>query len=355
MRKSGIANLPLHPGRAPAWLFKRMVKLSREISTIIVDEYGQKEFLNRIADPYFFQSFSCVIGFDWHSSGVTTTTCGALKMSLTMQEHGLAVCGGKGKTSRKTPDEIRSLELKNTKDLVYASRMSAKVDNSLIQDDYQLYHHCFFVTERGQWAVVQQGKHNYSTYARRYHWISDKINSFVEEPQNAICCDEKKDKVLDMTAKKSKEIRKISVDLVNDNCFARQRTLTEYQKPYSVLTMKPEHPVYLRDLHKTSVESLRKAYEIQPKNYEELVSLKGVGPKTIRALALISELVYGEKASWRDPAKYSFTVGGKDGYPYPINKAHYDGVISCLKDSIQQARLGDKDRKYAIKRLKDFI
>lgn len=355
MRKSGIANLPLHPGKAPPWLFKRMVKMSKAISTIIIDEYGQKNFLQRLANPYFFQSFSCVIGFDWHSSGVTTTTCGALKIAVNMQEHGIAVCGGKGRISRKTPDEIAELQLKHTKELIYASKMSAKVDNSLIQDDYQLYHHCFFVTEKEDWAVVQQGKHNYNTYARRYHWINDKVESFVEEPQNAICCDEQKKKVLDMTAKKSKEIRKISVDLVNDNCFARQKTLLEFEKPFSILNMKPEHPVYLRDLHKTSVKTLRKAYEIQPKNYEELVSLKGVGPKTIRALALISELIYGEKASWKDPAKYSFTVGGKDGYPYPINKRHYDGVVSMLKDSITQAKLGDKDRKYAIRRLKDFI
>lgn len=355
MYKTGLVNLPLHPGKCPKWLFPRMVKMSRAVSTIIINEYGQKDFLQRIADPYFFQSFSCAIGFDWHSSGVTTTSCGALKEALNMDEHGIKVCGGKGKTSKKTPEEISELELKNTDELIYASKMSAKIDSCLVQDGYQLYHHCFFVSEKGEWAVVQQGMNNLNNYARRYHWISDKVECFVNEPQNAICCDENKAEVLNMTAKESEEIRETSVDLVNDGLFSRQKTLLEFERPMKVLTMKAEHPVYLRDLSKQCVESLKKAYEIQPANYEELVSLKGIGPKTVRALALVSELVYGKKASWKDPAKYSFTVGGKDGYPYPINRAHYDEVISVLNDSIKQAKVDEKERAYAIKRLKEFI
>jgi hypothetical protein len=335
-----------------------MVPLSRAITDAIVYEYGQKEFLRRISDPYFFQALSCAIGFDWNSSGTTTTTCGALKEALKGGGLGVTVCGGKGSTSRKTPEEIgRAAEQYSLgpEKLVYASRMAAKVDNSCIQDGFQLYHHVFFLSENGDWAVVQQGLDN--TWARRYHWLSDNVKSFVDDPQTGIACDFRKDCVLDMTARESEEARKVSLDLVNDNplhlkkYFSGQKTLTEYTQ-YDVPL---HHPVLRTDISERGWEVLRRAYELQPESYEELVSLNGMGPKKIRALALLSDLIYGAQASWKDPVKYSFAHGGKDGYPYPVSRDVYDHSIGFLKGAIEQAKLGNEDKYKAIKRLKDFI
>ncbi len=361
MQKTGVTNLPLHGGRAPPWLFKRMIKLSGAISEVVVMEYGADEFLKRIADPFWFQALSCVTGMDWHSSGTTTTTCGALKTSLNKLNIGVKLAGGKGTTSRKAPDEINrfgdtfNLSTDKINRLVYSSKMSAKVDNSLIQDNYQLYHHCFVLSEKGSWAVIQQGM--FDRYARRYHWLSDNVKSFVEEPHDAICCDRKEENVLNMTAKTSSEARKVSVDIVKDNPKhlekylkpAEQRTLSNFES----LSFGPRHSII--DQERINMEMLKKAYEIQPRNYEELVAIKGVGPKTIRSLALISDLVYGKGPSWKDPVKFSFAHGGKDGFPYPVNKKVYDKSISILKGAIDNAKIGDKDKLYAIKRLNKFI
>ena len=248
MKRTGTVNLPLHSGKAPRWLFERMVKLAKEITEIIVYEYSQKEFLRRISDPYWFQAFSCVLGYDWHSSGTTTVTCGALKMAIDPEEYGLVVTGGKGATSRKAPSEIErfgevfSLSSKKIENLKYSSMMSAKVDNSCIQDSYQLYHHSFIFTEKGDWAVVQQGMSD--RYARRYHWISDTVKSFVEEPHTGICCDERKDGVLDMTANESEETRRVSVDLIRDNPKHLEKFFTSRdQKLLEEFTMPEHHPV----------------------------------------------------------------------------------------------------------------
>lgn len=361
MRKTAVVNLPLHSGSCPKWLFGRMKKLGGVISEIIIDEYGQDEYLRRLADPYFFQALGCVLAFDFHSSGVTTTVCGALKESLNKLNIGVKVAGGKGGTSRKAPDEIErfgdefNLSTDKIDRLVYSSKMSAKVDTSLIQDSFQLYHHCFVLSEKGKWAVIQQGMND--RYARRYHWISNNIVSFVEEPHNAICSDKKGKNVLNMTAKESREARKVGVDLVRDNPKhlekyikkPAQRTLTNFES----FTMSPRHIII--DMDKKNIETLRKAYEIQPKTYEELVAIKGVGPKTIRGLALVSELIYGKKASWKDPVKFSFAFGGKDGYPRPVDKKEMDESARILGDAIRNAEIGDKDKLYAIKRLNKFI
>lgn len=365
MKRTGVANLPLHGGHAPRWLFDRMVRLAGGITDVLLYEYGQDEFLRRISDPHWFQAFSCVLGFDWHSSGTTTTTCGALKMAVDPQEHGIVVAGGKGKTSMKTPQEIRKaadsfpLSTRKIEKLIYSSRISAKIDNACIQDGYDLYHHCFIFTENGGWAVVQQGLNERNKYARRYHWLSESIKDLVEEPHQGICCDKSKPNTLDMTSHDSDKARKISVDLLCDNpehlrSYFREKSqslLTDYKE----INMPKHHPVLDMDMSEQEFKVLKRAWELQPQSYGELVSLRGIGPKKIRALALISDFVYGAPPSWKDPVKYSFTHGGKDGYPYPVDKNVYDHSIYTLKEALDEAKLDRKDKYNAIRRLESII
>ncbi len=351
MRKTGVTNLPLHYGSCPRWLFSRMTSLSGAISETIVYEYGQDELIKRISDPFFFQSLSCVLGFDWHSSGTTTTTLGALKVALTDRELGIKVCGGKGNVSRKTPSEIEfnsdNMGLSSKSDsLIYASRMCAKVDSALVQDDYNLYAHFFIFSDKGFYAVIQQGMNPKIKYARRYHWLSG-FDSFVEEPHSAICCDRKGSEVLDLTSKDSSETREVSVDLVKDNPKHLEKDFDE------VLHMTSNH--YNLNLTRKSLTYLKNAYEFQPKNYEELVSIHSIGPSSVRALALISEVVYGTRLSWSDPAKFSFAHGGKDGIPYPVNREVMDSNIKFLNYAVRSAKLGDKEKLSALRRLSHFI
>lgn len=368
MRRTGITNLPLHGGAAPRWLFNRMVKLARGISDVIILDFGTDELLRRLADPFWFQAFSCVLGFDWHSSGTTTTTCGALKTALDPQEHGIKVCGGKGRTSRKTPDEIDttselfSLSSGKAEQLRYSSRMSAKVDNSLIQDDYNLYHHCFIFNEQGEWTVIQQGMSG--TCARRYQWLSEGVKSFVEEPHTGIASDEVRSHVLDMTAADSSQARDISLDLVRDDpvhlrqYFRKQNQtrLSDFSEGrVEELTLPSHHPILDLDISESGMKVLKQAYELQPSSYEELISLRGMGPRKIRALALISDLIYGSRPSWRDPVKYSFAHGGKDGYPFPVDRDTYDENIQILKDAVESSKLGNQEKQDSIRRLTRFI
>ncbi|MFQ6119563.1 MAG: DUF763 domain-containing protein [Methanosarcinales archaeon] len=344
MKRSGLADLPLHWGKTPKWLFERIAKQAKNICEVIILEYGRDEFLKRISDPFWFQAFSCILGWDFHSSGSTTTTCGALKAAINPEEHGIAILGGKGRTSRKTPDEIEQLAdifpltTKTINKLKYSSKMSAKIDNALLQDYFTLYHHTFIVTEDGKWGTIQQGMRSDIGYARRYHWISEKVKSFVVEPHIAICCDIKGD-VLNLVASESEDVRKCSVDIVKEN----PKRLEKY------LLMQKEHTFGLK-----RYKPLLTVHELNPKNYEELVAIKGIGPRSIRALALISDLVYNIKASHKDPVKYSFAVGGKDGIPYPIDRKTYDKSIEILRTAVEHAKLGRKDKLNALKKLKDF-
>ncbi len=365
-----MANLPLHGGKAPHWLVTRMTSLAHEITTVIVDEFGRGEFLTRVSDPYWFQALGCALGYDWHSSGVTTVLTGVLKIAVKPDEHGLAVCGGKGRTSRKAPVEIREagdgfgLSTGKIEQLQYASRMSAKVDNAAIQAGYQLYHHAFFLSEDGKWAVVQQGMSSQDRTARRYHWLSEHVQDFVVEPHDAIVGDVRRKTALDMTAKESENCRKTSTDLAKE----RPETLMRYLRS---LQPSPAHqPSLLGWVPETRLKEsrvvgfsmpttlnwnlARKLYEFQPENYEQLLGIKGVGPATVRGLALVSELVYGESPSWNDPVKYSFAVGGKDGVPYPVNRSSYDEMIEILKDAVKQAKVGDKEKINAVRRLQKF-
>lgn len=341
----GAADLPLHYGSCPKWLFPKMVELSKGIAQIIVEEYGKEEFLKRISNPYFFQALGCLLGYDWHSSGLTTTTTAALKEALQQLDLGIVVLGGKGKASRKVPEEIESLADKfsfttqKIERLKYTSRMVAKVDNAAVQDGYTLYHHAFFVTEDGKWAVVQQGMNASNRYARRYHWLSSKVVSFVNEPHAAIV-GKKEEQVLDLTSKENQEVQKASVDLVKENPSNLKKYFSFGIWRYFKM---PEQHTFSLDAYK----KLMDLHEFNPSNFEELLALKGVGPKTVRALALLSKLVYGTEISWKDPVKYTFAHGGKDRIPYPVDKKVYDETIKNLREILEGTGIG----KDALKRL----
>jgi len=350
--KTGTAQLPLHYGKAPSWLFQRMKKLAREITICIVDEWGPDEMLTRLSDPFWFQALGCVLGFDWHSSGLTTTVCGALKEGIKGIENelGLFIAGGKGKTSRKTPSEIEqhchslSIEAHN---LVYASKMSAKVDNTALQDGYQLYHHTFCFNKEGAWAVIQQGMNNDNHYARRYHWQSEGVDNFVCEPHQAICCNTR-GKSLNMVALESEESRQLSTSLSKEK---PEKLVSEIAK-IDKLILPKRHDIKPLDLNLKRFEKIMiKTYERQPENFEALLGITGVGPKTLRALTLVSELVYGAKPCFRDPARFSFSHGGKDGHPYPVDKTAYDFSIEFLRKCINNVKIPESEKKEAFKRI----
>ena len=371
MYRTGVANLPLHGGKAPAWLTGRMRKLSKEIATIMVDEYGAGIFLKRLSDTYWFQALGCVLGYDWHSSGVTTVLTGVLKQALSPEEHGMAVCGGKGRTSRKTPMEIAEVGEKfgfsedRVEALTYTSRMTAKVDNTAIQAGYQLYHHAFLLTEDGKWAVIQQGMSGKDRSARRYHWLSDSTTSLVVEPHNAVVGDVKREKALNMTAKTSEGARKASVDVAKEPPRKVLR-LFEAARPLHQRSLQEWLPKAEGDPWQQSIEALNmprsiswetmtRVYEFQPRNYEELLSVRGVGPATVRGLALVAELIYGEKPSWEDPVKFSFAYGGKDGVPFPVDRGAMDESVQVLRRAVEAAKLGEKEKLRSLRRLRRFV
>lgn len=353
MQKTGIATMPLHSGKAPAWLIERMVLLSREITYALVMESGPEEFLRKLSDPFWFQAFGCVLGFDWHSSGLTTTVTGALKEGIRGMERdiGVFIAGGKGKTARKTPEQIRSYVERHLMidpdKLIYASRLSAKVDNSAVQDGYDLYHHAFIFTEKGNWAVIQQGMNKYKRTARRYHWLSDKIEDFVNEPHTAICCD-KRGRTLNLVAKENSDIRSLSTMLSRS---VPEKVVKEFKK-LQKLDLTDRHKITVEDINPDKLyRILTKTYEMQPENFEELLKIDGVGPKTLRALSLVSELIYGVKACYKDPARFSFSHGGKDGTPFPVDRKLYDKTIEVMRKAIQSASIGNREKLDAIKRL----
>jgi hypothetical protein len=360
----GTALLPLHHGRAPKWLFGRMVKLAECILDIIVDEFGVVGLLSRFSDPWFFQSLSCVLGYDWHSSGTTTVTCGALKEAIDPEKLGVAIAGGKGRTSRKAPAEIEEHGLefgmgtRQIEELKYASRMAAKVDNSLVQDGYDIYHHTFVFDERGDWIVIQQGINEAKGNARRYHWPPEH-SSFVEEPQNAILCESRLPLVLDMTSTESDENRRACVDLARENPRRLRRMLVKstpsHQSTLEEWTGGGADPGVLIMPRRINWEAMKAVYEFQPRNYEELTSLRGVGPSTVRGLALVAELVYGHQPSWRDPVRFSFAFGGKDGVPFPVDRRSMDEAVGLLRTGIEETKIGQNEKLRAIQRLRRCV
>ena len=345
-----------------------MIGLAQEITKIIVDEYGRDEFLRRISDPFWFQALGCVLGYDWHSSGVTTVLTGVLKNALKPEEHGLAICGGKGKASMQTRKEICQIGEKmgfstdRIENLQHASRMSAKVDNTAVQAGYVLYHHAFVMIEGGKWAVVQQGMSIQDRTARRYHWLSDHVQEFVVEPHEAIVGEVKRKIALDMTARQSENCRKISTDIVKDQPKKLMRLLGAV-RPVNQTSLKKwmseaEQDECIKVLsmpRNLNWKAMRRAYEFQPENYEQLLSVKGVGPATVRGLALIAELVYGASPSWKDPVKYSFAYGGKDGVPFPVERKAMDESIQILEDIVKNAKIGDKEKLRSLQRLRKLV
>jgi len=381
MFKRGITTFTLDYGKCPKWLFERMVKLGREMARVIVAEYGPDEFVKRIADPVWFQALGTVLAFDWNASGLTTILTAALKEAIRGEERdlGVYICGGKGKTSLKTPEQISLLgawaELPQEKinSLEYNSRMAAKVDSSLIQDGFQIYHHSFFFSRNGVWAVVQQGMNEKNVTARRYHWFSDEVKNLVIEPHSGIISDGR-NTGLNMTARESEPTQKVSTELVQgsyNTLMKDLKLLRKYSTPQSdvmsignekqELTKMRLHdhdfkvlPVVTEDFTKSKYlqKILYEVSEIKPKNYEHLLSLKGVGPKTIRALALTAEVIYGAKASYEDPARYSFAHGGKDFVPYPVDRPTYDQTIRTFRELAAKMKIGYSEKNKIIGRLK---
>ncbi len=352
MKRSGSADLALMGGRIPSWLYDRMVKLSLPIVEAIIIEYGKKELIKRLSDPFWFQSFGAVIGMDWNSSGVTTAVMGALRKSINphAKEMGLFVCGGKGKTSLKTPRELMRVgEITglNGDYLSRCSKLTAKVDNTAIQDGFQLYLHSFVISDEGDWSVIQQGMKTNSSLARRYHWNSNNIESFIKDPHTAICGDHQGE-IINLVHKEAEPTQKGILEIANEK---PQKILDEI--PHMKL---PTHyGVKEKDINIKRLGSiLWLAQENEVKQFDELLLLKGLGPRTLQSLTLVSEVIHGTASRFSDPARFSFAHGSKGGKPFPVPTKVYDEVIDTLKKSVESAKIGDNDKNKAIKKLTEL-
>lgn len=349
MPRSGYADLPLHYGRVPMWLAERMTKLGGAIVEALVLEYGKSEVLKRLSDPMWFQALGCVLGMDWHSSGITTSVMGALKRAVNpiSKEIGIYICGGRGKHSLQTPNELLKIASQTGLDgdaLVRSSKLAAKIDNTAIQDGFQLYLHNFILTDKGEWAVVQQGLNDASGMARRYHWHSTQFNSFVDDPHVGVC-GVNQGLILNLTDRNALNTRQSIVDMTMEN---PDKMLGEIRK----LTLPRRHDVTVKDVNMKRLGAvLTIAHEMQLQNFESLLLLKGAGPRTIQSLTLVSEIIYGTPSRFTDPARYSFAHGGKDGHPFPVPLKVYDETIGVLRTSIEKAKLGMTERQKALQQL----
>ncbi|NIJ51592.1 DUF763 domain-containing protein [Dyadobacter arcticus] len=347
--KSGHADLPLHYGKVPVWLAQRMSSLGGAIVESIVIEYGRAALLQKMSDPFWFQSLGCVLGMDWHSSGITTSVMGALKKSVNRQsqELGIYICGGRGKHSRATPTELMAIAEKTGLDgnlLVHNSRLSAKVDNTAIQDGFQLYLHSFVLSVEGNWAVIQQGMNTNERLARRYHWHSPDIKSFVEEPHTFIY-GQNQGNILNLTDKAAAPTRSGILDLTKENPGRIMREVTK-------LIMPSHHDVRAEDVNLKRLGAvLALAHDNPVNDMESLLLLEGVGPRTIQSLTLVSEIIHGTPSRFSDPARFSFAHGGKDGHPFPVPITVYDESILTLDKAIQKAKMGERDKADALKNL----
>jgi hypothetical protein len=343
------ADLPLHYGKVPLWLAERMSKLGGAIVESIILEYGRKEVLSRMSDPLWFQALGCVMGMDWHSSGITTSVMGALKKALNPKynELGIYIAGGKGKHSRQTPSELIALADRtglNGTELVRNSKLSAKVDNNAIQDGFQIYLHTFMIIKEGEWGVIQQGMNDASGMARRYHWHSEQIRSFVEEP-HAFIYGANQGEILNLTDKDAVKTKAGLLELVKES---PDKMITEVRK----IIMPSHHDVRAEDVDLKRLGSvLALAHEREVKDFESLLLLEGVGPRAIQSLTLVSEIIHGTPSRFTDPARFSFAHGGKDGHPFPVPTKTYDQTIDILRTALDKAKLGNSDKQEAIKNL----
>lgn len=346
--KRGHADLPLHYGTVPPWLAQRMMQLGGAIVESIIMEYGRTALLQRMSDPFWFQSLGCVLGMDWHSSGITTSVMNALKKAINKRSHdlGIYICGGRGNASRQTPDELLNIADRtglNGNELVKASRLSAKVDNTAIQDGFQLYLHSFIVTKEGEWAVVQQGMNQNERMARRYHWMSAAVKSFTEEPHTSIY-GKNQGLILNLTDKNAQPLKRGILDLTREN---PDKLIKEIS-----LIMPRQHEVKAKDVNlKRLGATLALAHNTDITDIESLLLLQGVGPRTIQSLTLVSEVIHGTSSRFSDPARFSFAHGGKDGHPFPVPTSVYDETIEIFDRSIHLAKLGDKEKSEALRNL----
>src|SRR5437763_4265097 len=352
MKRSGIADLPLHGGRVPPWLAERMTRLGTAITEMVVHHYGSGEFLTRLSDPFWFQAFGCVMGMDWHSSGITTSVMAALKRGLAPRAHelGIYVCGGRGRFARNTPAELRWIADRRGFDgeaFVRTSLLTARIDNNAIGDGFQIYLHSFVLTSDREWVVVQQGLNTDKGMARRYHWHSNSVRDFVAEPHTAI-----------VGAHQGK-----IMNLVDVNARAAQAALLEIarERPERTLLaarhlqMPRHHDVQPKDVNLKRLGSvLALAYDRDLHNFAELLLLEKLGPRTLQSLALIAEVVHGAPTRFSDPARFSFAHGGKDGHPFPVPLKTYDQSLAVLRNALDKARVGNTERLSAFRRLDRF-
>lgn len=353
MKSSGHADLPLHRGNVPQWLAQRMAALGGAISESIVLDYGRDELLARLADPFWFQAFGCVLGMDWHSSGVTTSVVGALKRALRPKaaDLGIYVCGGRGKRSRQTPDELVSVGEQTGLDanyLIRASRLSARVDNNAVGDGFQLYLHSFIVASDGQWVVIQQGMNGQTGMARRYHWHSAALKSFVEAPHTGIS-GQPQGQIMNLVDNQALPAQGAILEILRQK---PEKNLQEIRK----LVMDRQHELgrHCVDLKRLGAILLT-AYERNLSDFASALLMEKLGPRTLQSLALVAEVIHGTPTRFRDPARFAFAHGGKDRHPFPVPTKVYDRTVEVLQTSLEKAKLGDTDRSQGLSRLHRFV
>jgi hypothetical protein len=353
MKRSGMADLPLHGGRVPHWLAERMTRLGTAITETIVHDYGTSAFLSRLSDPFWFQAFGAVMGMDWHSSGITTSVMGALKRGLSSRadELGLYICGGRGRFSRNTPAELRAIAERRGFDgeaLVRTSRLTARVDNNAIDDGFQIYLHSFVLTSAGEWAVVQQGLNDKNGLARRYHWHSATVRDFVDQPHSGIV-GENLGTIMNLVDAKAKPAQGALLEIAHEK---PEITLHEARH----LKMPAHHEVRRANVDLKRLGAvLAVAYKRDLHNFAELLLLENLGPRTLQSLALIAEVVHGAPSRFNDPARFSFALGGKDRHPFPVPLKTYDHSLDFLRTSLDKARVGDQDKLDGFRRLDRFV
>ena len=353
MKRSGFADLPLHGGHVPTWLSDRMTTLGTAISESILHHYGHAELLSRLSDPLWFQTLGCVMGMDWHSSGITTSVLGALKRGLNPRagELGVFICGGRGRHSRRTPDELREVAGRHGLDgeaLVRTSRLTARIDNNAIADGFQIYLHTFIVTAAGEWTVVQQGMNEDSGLARRYHWHSRSVRDFTDEPHTGIA-GEHQGTILNLVDHQARPAQGALIEIVRQPPDATLGELRRWIAPR-------HHDVRAENVDLKRLGAvLAVAYEREFRDFASLLLLENLGPRTLQSLALVAEVVHGTPTRFSDPARYSFALGGKDRHPFPVPLKTYDESIAVLRRALDAAKLGDTEKIEGFRRLERFV